>query len=83
MNLTELTGKELRAINPREAQLCEAVEILVAQGWKFQQSSRPAAKAFEGWWTLETHSTKCRPVGDSKNFHLGAWDTLKAYVATE
>lgn len=81
--LSGLTARELRAMNPRENDLYEAVEILVALGWRFKQSSRPSAKFGEGWWINETHPTKCRPVGDSKGFHLGAWDTLKAYVAKE
>lgn len=83
MSISELTANELRMINPRENELYEAVEILISQGWKFKQSSRPSAKPFEGWWINENHPTKCRPVGDSKNFHLGAWDTLKTYVAKE
>lgn len=79
--LSEMTARELRAINPAEQDYIEAVEILVAMGWKFKSGcGRPGVPWNEGWWINAEHPTKNRPVGDSKNFHIAAWDTLKAYV---
>lgn len=80
MTIAEMTAQEMRSIdNPTIDQLCEAVDILIQSGWHFKTSSR--GEWNEGWWINDRHSTKCRPVGDSRNFHLAAWDTLKAYVA--
>jgi hypothetical protein len=78
--LAEMSAKEMRNINPTIAQLCEAVDILIAAGWSFRNAQRPGVPWNEGWWINQAHSTKCRPVGDSKDFHLAAWDTIKCYV---
>ena len=80
ITVQEMTGPEMRNTNPTLDQLCEAVEILVVSGWTFKVSSRPVAAWNEGWWINQAHPTKCRPVGDSRNFHLAAWDAVKAYI---
>lgn len=83
--LTELTGREARQINPRSAQLIEAVEILISAGWKFQPDQAAIAENpyTIGWWTLAGHPSKGRAVGDSGNFHQKAWDALLNYVIKE
>lgn len=84
MTISEMTAKEMRDTNPTKAQLIEAFDYLIALDWKPIPDAHPGQPAYTfGWWIQPDHPTKCRRVGDSKNFHFGAWDTIKAYVAKE
>lgn len=83
--LKDLPARELRVMNPTEARLIEAVDLLIELGWKFKPSSVTPAHIQNpytyGWWTHPEHPVKCRLVGDPGNFHFKAWDTLVAYIA--
>lgn len=76
-----MTAREARSINPTRDQLVAAFDYLISLGWRPVTDSRADKPAYTfGWWVHPQHETKCRPVGDSKNIHFGAWDTLKTYV---
>ncbi len=82
MKISEMAAKEMRDTNPSKDQLIEAFACLIELGWKPIPDAHPGQPAYtSGWWIHSGHPTKCRPVGDSKNFHFGAWDTIKAYIA--
>lgn len=82
MKLSEATAKQLRSTNPTQENYRDAVDYLYSIGWKFRpDATRTDKPAYSwGWWTKEGHPQKAIPRGDGGNFHLKAWDTLKAYV---
>jgi len=81
MELEKMSANEARNIIPNVDHYTDAVDLLVAKGWKFvgDKSGRWAY----GWWINANHETKCRPNGDAQSFHLAAWNTFKTYVAVE
>lgn len=82
--IENLTAREMRSINPTHDMLHEAFEYLINLGWKPITDPRDDKPVYTfGWWVHPDHPTKCRPVGGSKNFHFGAWDTIATYVAPE
>lgn len=84
MNFEQMTARDLRYTIPTQETLVEAFEYLLSLGWQPVPANRPDKPPYTfGWWVHPDHPTKCRPVGDSKQFHLAAWDTLKAYVLPE
>ena len=79
-----MTAREARSINPTRDQLIAAFDYLIGLGWRPVAADRPDKPPYTyGWWTKAGHETKSRPVGDSKNLHFAAWDTLKTYVLPE
>ena len=81
MSIAEMTAREARSITPSRDLLTESFDYLIQLGWRPQQSSRHDYGW--GWWIHPLHETKNRPVGDAKQIHYAAWDTLKAYVLPE
>lgn len=83
MQISELTARQARVINPTKDNLIDTVDHLFSIGWKFQpDNSRTDKPPYSwGWWINPDHPAKCRPCGDPGDFHLKAWDTLRAYVA--
>lgn len=76
--LEAMTSRDMRCcISPSQEMYAEALEMLEKAGWKWMRDSRVY---LNGWWTHSGHPTQSRPNGDSKNLHLGAWDTLMLYV---
>lgn len=82
--IEKLTAREMRTINPTKDMLIESFDYLISLGWKPVADAHPGKPAYSfGWWVKSDHPTKCRPVGDSKNLHFAAWDTIKTYIAPE
>jgi hypothetical protein len=81
--INEATARQLRSMYPTQEDYRAAVDYLYSEGWQFKwDTTRTDKPAYSwGWWTKEGHPSKSLPRGDGGNFHLKAWDTLKAYVA--
>lgn len=56
-----------------------AANVLRTSGWKFVGDSK---KAFYGWW-VRPGTEFDHPMGDSKEFHDGAFKTVQLYTTVE
>jgi hypothetical protein len=87
MNITEMTGREARAINPTTALMIEVVDHIVGLGWKWKVASQCPPHIQNpyswGWWYNPNDERKPRPAGDAGNMHIKAWDTFKCYIVED
>jgi len=79
--ITALRARTARAINPTNQMYFDAVEFLGSNGWTCKPDGTRGYHF--GWWVHPSHPVKNRPMGDSKDFYFGAWDTLVNYVLSD
>ena len=87
MNLTEMTGREARSVDPTSNQMIEVVDYIVGLGWKWQTSSVTPPHIQNpyswGWWYNPNDERKPRPVGSAGNMHQQAWVIFRSYVCED